>query len=111
MLYYRKCFITARAVFSAKASASTGLSIFPSCLIRLFHFSFFAGLQGGPHNHTITALATALKQAKAPEYVEYQKQVGIYLSRWGMKGACKAVGLKSTFKVVNRAGGIMSTFF
>jgi len=35
----------------------------------------FPGLQGGPHNHTITALAVALKQAQAPEYKEYQQQV------------------------------------
>lgn len=39
------------------------------------NFSVFPGLQGGPHNHTITALATALKQAAAPEFVDYQKQV------------------------------------
>jgi hypothetical protein len=32
----------------------------------------------GPHNHTISALATALKQAKSPEYIVYQKQVGGY---------------------------------
>jgi glycine hydroxymethyltransferase len=32
-------------------------------------------LQGGPHNHTIGALAVALKQANTPEFVEYQKQV------------------------------------
>jgi glycine hydroxymethyltransferase len=35
----------------------------------------FPGHQGGPHNHTITALAVALRQAKTPEYIEYQKQV------------------------------------
>jgi len=35
----------------------------------------FPGHQGGPHNHTITALAVALKQAKSPEYVSYQKAV------------------------------------
>jgi len=35
----------------------------------------FPGHQGGPHNHTIAALATALKQAAAPEFVEYQQQV------------------------------------
>lgn len=29
------------------------------------NFSVFPGLQGGPHNHTITALATALKQVKS----------------------------------------------
>lgn len=39
------------------------------------NFSVFPGLQGGPHNHTIGALATCLKQAAAPEFVEYQKQV------------------------------------
>ncbi|KAL2904170.1 Serine hydroxymethyltransferase 1 mitochondrial [Bienertia sinuspersici] len=35
----------------------------------------FPGLQGGPHNHTITALAVALKQATTPEYRAYQEQV------------------------------------
>jgi glycine hydroxymethyltransferase len=35
----------------------------------------FPGHQGGPHNHTITALATALKQAASPEFKEYQEQV------------------------------------
>ncbi|KAL9245906.1 hypothetical protein vseg_019504 [Gypsophila vaccaria] len=35
----------------------------------------FPGLQGGPHNHTITALAVALKQAMTPEYRAYQEQV------------------------------------
>mmetsp|Transcript_18753 Transcript_18753/g.29570 ORF Transcript_18753/g.29570 Transcript_18753/m.29570 type:complete len:489 (-) Transcript_18753:154-1620(-) len=35
----------------------------------------FPGLQGGPHNHTITALAVALKQASTPEFAAYQQQV------------------------------------
>jgi glycine hydroxymethyltransferase len=35
----------------------------------------FPGHQGGPHNHTISALAVALKQAATPEYKEYQQQV------------------------------------
>ncbi|EWC46927.1 mitochondrial putative serine hydroxymethyltransferase [Drechslerella stenobrocha 248] len=37
--------------------------------------SVFPGHQGGPHNHTITALAVALKQAQTPEFREYQEQV------------------------------------
>lgn len=37
--------------------------------------SVFPGLQGGPHNHTICALAVALKQATTPEYKAYQEQV------------------------------------
>jgi glycine hydroxymethyltransferase len=35
----------------------------------------FPGLQGGPHNHTISGLAVALKQVKSPEYKAYQEQV------------------------------------
>merc|ERR1711879_102152 len=35
----------------------------------------FPGHQGGPHNHTITALAVALKQAQSPEFHTYQEQV------------------------------------
>ncbi|GAY48109.1 hypothetical protein CUMW_109320 [Citrus unshiu] len=35
----------------------------------------FPGLQGGPHNHTISGLAVALKQVKTPEYKAYQEQV------------------------------------
>lgn len=37
--------------------------------------SVFPGHQGGPHNHTISALAVALKQAKSPLFKEYQEQV------------------------------------
>ena len=39
------------------------------------NFSVFPGHQGGPHNHTITALAVALKQAQTPEFKAYQAQV------------------------------------
>ncbi|KAG2429396.1 hypothetical protein HYH02_014053 [Chlamydomonas schloesseri] len=35
----------------------------------------FPGLQGGPHNHTISALAVALKMANTEEFRTYQKQV------------------------------------
>ncbi|KAF7139606.1 hypothetical protein RHSIM_Rhsim07G0214500 [Rhododendron simsii] len=35
----------------------------------------FPGLQGGPHNHTISGLAVALKQAMTPDYKAYQEQV------------------------------------
>jgi len=35
----------------------------------------FPGLQGGPHNQSITALAVALKLGQAPEFQAYQQQV------------------------------------
>ena len=39
------------------------------------NFAVFPGLQGGPHNHTIAALSTALLQAASPDFKNYQKQV------------------------------------
>jgi glycine hydroxymethyltransferase len=37
--------------------------------------SVFPGLQGGPHEHTIAAVSTALHESMTPAFVEYQKQV------------------------------------
>ncbi|KAH6686867.1 serine hydroxymethyltransferase [Plectosphaerella plurivora] len=39
------------------------------------NFSVFPGHQGGPHNHTITALSVALKQAASPDFKAYQQKV------------------------------------
>merc|ERR1712072_1177333 len=35
----------------------------------------FPGLQGGPHNHQIGALAAQLLEVNTPEFVQYSKQV------------------------------------
>lgn len=43
------------------------------------NFSVFPRFQGGPHNHTISAIATTLKQAQSPEFKAYQKQVIVYV--------------------------------
>lgn len=37
--------------------------------------SVFPGLQGGPHMHTLTALAVALAEADTPEFIQYAKQI------------------------------------
>lgn len=42
---------------------------------KLIESAVFPGLQGGPHNQKIGALAVALKQAGEEEYCEYTKQV------------------------------------
>eukprot|EP00249_Psilotum_nudum_P006311 c19628_g1_i1 orf=740-2152(-) len=39
------------------------------------NFAVFPSLQGGPHNHQIAALAVALKQAFAPGFKIYAKQI------------------------------------
>ena len=54
--------------------AKTGKQVLND-LERPINFSVFPGHQGGPHNHTITALTVALKQAQTPEYKQYQQQV------------------------------------
>ena len=58
--------------------------------------SVFPGHQGGPHNHTITALAVALKQAQSPDFVEYQKMV---LSN--AKSLAKTLGNDLGFNIVS----------
>ncbi|KAI9757647.1 MAG: Serine hydroxymethyltransferase, cytosolic [Chaenotheca gracillima] len=57
-----------------KSDAKTGKELLYD-LEGPINFSVFPGHQGGPHNHTITALAVALKQATTPEFVQYQEQV------------------------------------
>lgn len=66
MIFYRKGV--------KKINKKTGKEILYD-LEKKINFSVFPGHQGGPHNHTISALAVALKQAKTSEFVEYQKQV------------------------------------
>ncbi|KAK9885253.1 hypothetical protein WA026_010751 [Henosepilachna vigintioctopunctata] len=41
----------------------------------------FPGLQGGPHNHQIAAVATAMKQARTPEFKKYQEQIVLNAKR------------------------------
>ena len=44
-------------------------------LEKAINASVFPGHQGGPHNHTIAALAVALGQTRTPEFKAYQEQV------------------------------------
>jgi len=44
-------------------------------LAQKIDFSVFPGIQGGPLDHVIAAKAVAFKEALAPEFVFYQKQV------------------------------------
>ncbi|CCF57422.1 hypothetical protein KAFR_0C04320 [Kazachstania africana CBS 2517] len=44
-------------------------------LEKKINSSVFPGHQGGPHNHTISALSVALKQAMSPAFKQYQRQI------------------------------------
>ena len=65
-------------IFYRRGERQVGKKIMEYDIEEKINFSVFPGLQGGPHNHTITALATALKQAKSPDFIEYQKQVRFF---------------------------------
>ncbi|EGR28663.1 serine hydroxymethyltransferase, putative [Ichthyophthirius multifiliis] len=44
-------------------------------LIQKVDFAIFPGNQGGPHNHTITSIGVALKEAQSISFKQYAKQV------------------------------------
>lgn len=71
MIFYRK---------GVRSTTKKGKEIMYDLDERI-NFAVFPGLQGGPHNHTISALATALKQASDPKFKEYQLQVMANASR------------------------------
>ncbi|KAL4908074.1 hypothetical protein BDW74DRAFT_166614 [Aspergillus multicolor] len=56
------------------------------------NFSVFPGHQGGPHNHTITALSVALKYAATPEFKAYQELV--IKNAKALENEFKAIGHK-----------------
>lgn len=53
----------------------SGIIFFRKEYGKKINSAVFPGLQGGPHNHQIAALAVALKQVKTPEFREYTMQV------------------------------------
>ena len=42
---------------------------------KRINLALFPGLQGGPHEHTISGIAVALRLANTPQFKEYQSQV------------------------------------
>lgn len=80
MIFYRK---------GVRRTTKTGKEILYD-LDRKINFSVFPAHQGGPHNHTISALAVALKQTQSPEYKTYQQDVvrnaGLFADQLKAKG-------------------------
>ena len=52
-----------------------GLILSQSKHAKKIDSSVFPGVQGGPHNHSIAALAVALKEAETPKFKEYTQQI------------------------------------
>lgn len=65
MIFYRK---------GVRKTDKTGKPVMYDLESRINH-AVFPALQGGPHNHTITAIGVCLAQAKTPLFKAYQTQV------------------------------------
>ena len=52
-----------------------GMILCRECYARQIDRAVFPGLQGGPHNHTIAAIAAALYEADSPAFKLYGRQV------------------------------------
>jgi len=68
----------AAMIFYRKGVRKTFLNGKPPLMYNLekpINEAVFPGLQGGPHNHAIAAIAVALKQAGSESFKEYQRQV------------------------------------
>lgn len=62
----------AGVIFFRKGSRPNGV---PYDYENRINQAVFPGLQGGPHNHAIAAIAVAMKLAKTDDFIAYQKQV------------------------------------
>ncbi|CAH8437148.1 unnamed protein product [Heterobilharzia americana] len=71
MIFYRKL---ARSQKSGVMNGCNGGPV-STDFERRINESVFPGLQGGPHNNAIAAVAVALKEAASPEFKSYQQQV------------------------------------
>jgi len=58
-------------IFCRKTKRTDGT---PTGFSEKINFAVFPGLQGGPHQHQIAAVATQLKQVLSPEFKEYSVQ-------------------------------------
>ncbi|CAH8437921.1 unnamed protein product [Schistosoma mattheei] len=82
MIFYRKM------VRSKENGVENGCHTDPTStdFERRINEAVFPGLQGGPHNNTIAAIAVCLKEAASSEYKVYQEQV-----LKNMKQLCKSL--------------------
>jgi len=69
-----------------------GLILCKESHARAIDRAVFPGLQGGPLEHVIAAKAVSLKEAMAPSFREYQKQIRLNAS--ALAGALESNGLR-----------------
>ena len=69
------CDIVTSTTHKTLRGPRSGIIFFKKEYEKKINNAIFPGLQGGPHNHQIAALAVQLKQVQLPEFKEYIKKV------------------------------------
>jgi len=72
---FEYCDIVTSTTHKTLRGPRSGLIFFRKELEEQINFAVFPGLQGGPHEHQIAAIATQLKEVITPEFKIYIKQV------------------------------------
>lgn len=91
---FELCDIVTTTTHKTLRGPRSGIIFYKKDLEDKIDFALFPGLQGGPHNHQIAAVATTLLEANTPEFKDYIIRV---------KNNAKALAnflLKKDFKLV-----------
>ncbi len=72
---FEYCDIVTTTTHKTLAGPRAGMIFFKREFERLINDSVFPGLQGGPHQNVIAAIATQLGEVQKPEFKKYIKQV------------------------------------
>lgn len=72
---FEYCDVVTTTTHKTLRGPRAALIFFKKEFTEAINFAVFPSSQGGPHNNTISAVATALKQVSTLEFKEYSKQV------------------------------------
>ena len=72
---FEYCDVVTTTTHKTLRGPRSGMIFYKKELQEQIDFAVFPGLQGGPHNHQIAALATQLLEAQQPEFKEYIQRV------------------------------------
>ncbi|EFC43488.1 hydroxymethyltransferase [Naegleria gruberi] len=72
---FQYCDVVTSTTHKSLRGPRAGIIFAKKALMPKIDFAVFPGIQGGPHNHQIAAIATQLKEVKTPEFKQYIQQV------------------------------------
>ena len=72
---FKYCDVVTTTTHKSLRGPRAGIIFYRKELEQQINDSVFPGLQGGPHEHQIAAIATQLKEVNTPQFKDYIKQV------------------------------------